>query len=304
MSGKKDSSIKRRKLLFGSIDIIDVFDESQMKIIEELPEVKRPGDDDRNTPWVARHFLKYSIFRLGSKKTYSLPMATEDSGRHQKIRQQFTPNWLQMESEMLHEALFEPKNEPLAVERALAMIWASRSLKQEAIEADNGVPDAMLKYALLPLTSFAAALDPRKIFAAWQAKQKLEKYFSSRIKDEVLLQDAIHNFCALLQAAAPVLRKTASSVANKQEFEEKFKNNLLDSPIITQVLRVVDSESKLAGLIEKNAKPRKTMIVMHIGKVATENRDDAYVFGPNSATRQCPFQPLLYKMTKTISQST
>ena len=298
----KNAKITRKKALFGTIDIIEVFDEALIQRVESLPEVQRPGENDRKTPWIARNFLKYSIFRLLNRRDYSLGMSAEDQQRHQRIGRQFTPSWHRMESEMLREALFDMPHEPMAVERALAVIWASRALEQSAIERDNGVSDEIIRAGLAPLTAFGAVLDPVKVGAAWFAKRKLEKYLKPRLRRDVELADAVHNFCAILQAAAPALRAAARDVAKQSDFSEKFQQIVLDSPIIPQVLRVVNSKTTLDGLLKKKTKPGKTMILLHIGKIANKNRDESYLFGTNSPSRQCPFKPLLYEMASNVSE--
>jgi hypothetical protein len=128
----------------------------------------------------------------------------------------------------------------------------------------------------------------------------LHSFVKGKVPDEHL-EDVIHNMGAAASGLRPALlaiRDHSYEVHSAADVARVIS----PTPIVAAVPRVAKGNGTVGGLLASPLVRDQTLILLQIGSVAKETRDDMYMFGPGPSDRQCPFKPLLMRFAPEVAQ--
>ncbi len=277
------------------LDLVLVANPAHIRTIEASGAVDRlhsyPTDE---LPWWVRFFFRATKFHDDKRDLWFCPFESSSNPTYEqrrdylasKVDEGYSEDDVQTIADLLRA---NADDETLA--HAMVQVVNRRFFGHE-------IPRSVTRAAKNTLQKLGEAVWPWKYRRAIKSREKILDYCEHAVDNDVHPLDVGHNIGEVVQSTAGALRVLYDNP--DKPVEEIFTRLCAPTP---QVPRIATTASRCDGLLQRPARPGRTVFIFKIARAAAETQDLKFTFGAGRSERLCVFMDFFLAFTKDLQRN-
>ena len=263
------------------VDLVVVSDPDQIRLADSSGDVDRLHRYETHAlPWWVRFFFRATKFHDDRGDLWFCPMESATN-----------PTYVPRRNYLAEKAALGYRPEDVrAIAALLAADAPDAQIAQEMVQVVNRrffereVPPEITREAKWTLQTLGEALFPWKYRRGRAAQRSIMDFCEAALPVDVHRVDAGHNIGEVVQATVPALKRLR---ANLDTPVERLFTRYAPTP---QVLRIAIRDSNLGGLLRTPMRAGRTVVILKVGRAASQTGSLRFTFGTGGPDRLCVFQ--------------